>query len=187
MLPIALAFLTALLVTGCGARRTPVPVPVRADDPKGMKAFRTSDVGFTFPSNWHLLHGKAPAVAHVFSGRAVLTIWAYRRNAVPRSRNQLETAQSNLEADVKQKNPGFQQSETRLVRVAGSPGVEVVGDGTINGQQVRIRSEHVFRGMGEYVIDSFAPPDQFERVDGEVFLAIVASLRLGGHPKPAGG
>jgi hypothetical protein len=178
-----LALCAVGVLTGCGAERTAVPPVNRAVRPEAPKVFKTADVRFRYPSNWTLVRGKAPAVAHVLSGRALITLWAYRRRIVPSTREQAALARRNLVRRVRRRDRSFRLGSSRLRRLSGGRAVELVGTGTISRRRVRIRSLHLYRRKGEYVLDAYAPPDVARTMDGLVFRPLVASLRVRGRPK----
>jgi hypothetical protein len=69
----------------------------------------------------------------------------------------------------------------RIVTIDGAPGAVLTGVETILGKRRRVRSVHVYTPRAEVVIDAFAPPAVFARVDRQVFRAVVASLRVRGR------
>lgn len=177
-------------LAGCGAERTPIPPLDRPASPRGERAFRGDggdggDVRFRYPANWALVEGEPPVVAHVLSGPAVLTVWAYRRGAAPATLAQARLARRNLVAAVERRDPTFDLEASRLGTVAGARAVELSGRGTIGGHRVRIRSVHVYKRRGEYVVDAYAPPAR-AAVLGRVLGPLVRSLRLRGRPPAAG-
>jgi hypothetical protein len=132
------------------------------------------------------VRGQAPAVAHVLSGRAVITLWAYRRGIVPSTREQAALARKNLVRRVKRRDRTFRLTSSKVLRSSGGRAVQVIGSGTISGRRVRIRSLHVYRKQGEYVFDAYAPGAVARSVDGPVFRRVLSSLRVRGRPKALG-
>lgn len=188
--PARLAALTAALIVlaGCGSERTPVPSLSEAARPKGGERFVSEggDVSFRYPSNWALVPGEPPATAHVLSGVAVVTVWSYRRNAVPFTAAQARLARRNLIDAVRQRDRTYRLRSSRLRRVDGARAVELIGAGSISGRRVVIRSVHAYKRSGEYVIDAYAPASQARRLDRSVFRPLIASVRLRGRPPPTG-
>jgi hypothetical protein len=62
--------------------------------------------------------------------------------------------------------------------VNGVKGIQLVATERISGQQRRVRSTHLFDRRAEIVIDAYAPPGDFARLDDSVFQPLIRSLRL---------
>jgi nicotinamidase-related amidase len=60
----------------------------------------------------------------------------------------------------------------------GLRAVEIVGQATNHGQRRSVRSLHAFGHGSEVVLDAFAPPRDFARVDKQTFAPVARSLRL---------
>lgn len=168
-------------LAGCGNDRTPaidVDTPAR---PSGERVVRLGESGVRFraPGNWPDLPAAEPRVGGIRSGRANVAVWRYvRSQELPETRAGLERVRDLLLGRVRERDPGFEATGTRIVRRGGAPGVEIVGEGTIGGRPVRIRSAHLFARDSEYVIDAYSPPEHFERVDETVFRPLLRSLRI---------
>jgi hypothetical protein len=172
----------AFAIGGCGSERTPVPAVNQPVTPQGLKTFRTKDVRFRYPANWTLVRPDAPAVAHVLSGRSVLTVWAYRRPVVPSTLAQTRTARRNLVRTVRRRDKTFKLVSSRVRMLDNARAVEILGYATISGNRVRIRSVHLYKRLGEYVLDAYAPLSQFTRVDRPAFRPIIATFHARGRP-----
>lgn len=171
-------------ITGCGAERTPAEVPTTPLEPVGVATYvdPIRDVRIQFPGNWEQRTDRAPVVFQTFSGRAVVTVYAYERRAVPVTDQDLETARIRLIREVSERNETFELFSSGVTEVEGTPAVEIVGVATVGQERARIRSVHLFKGRGEYVVDALAPPNEFDSLDASVFQPMVRSVRVGGSP-----
>ena len=94
------------------------------------------------------------------------------------TRSQLHAARQALVAQVERRDPTFELTSSRLVMKRGLRGVELVGQGTNGGQRRAVRSLHAYADGHEVVLDAFAPPKDFARVDEQTFAPVARSLRL---------
>ena len=174
----------AILVAGCGNERTPVPELGLIPAPKGFRdaEFKAQGVQFRAPTNWRIVPGSDAQLATVAIGDAQVGIWRYERSEpLPETRAQLGAARQALVAQIESRDPTFKLTSTRLVVKPGFRGVEVVGTGTnlTNGSiQRSMRSLHAYGHGLEVVLDAFAPPRDFARVDEQTFGPMARSLRL---------
>ena len=175
----------AALLGGCGNDRTPVPDLTAVPAPKAFREAFFDDQGVRFraPTNWRVVPGDAPPhVATVAIGSAQIGIWRYPRSEpLPQTRAQLDAARTALVAQIEHRDPTFKLTSTRLVLKPGIRGVEVVGIGTnLTNQSVQrsMRSLHAYGRGAEIVVDAFAPPKEFARVDEQTFGPLTRSLRL---------
>jgi hypothetical protein len=174
----------AVLLGGCGNDRTPVPELGLIPAPKDFRdtEFKAQGVQFRAPTNWRVVDGEPPHLATVAIGDAQIGIWRYPRSEpLPETRAQLAAARQALVAQIESRDPTFKLTSTRLVVKPGFRGVEVVGVGSnlANGSiQRSMRSLHAYGHGGEVVMDAFAPPRDFARVDEQTFAPMARSLRL---------
>ncbi len=174
----------AVLLAGCGNDRTPVPDLGLIPAPKGFRdaEFKAQGVRFRAPTNWRVVPGSDTQLATVAIGDAQVGIWRYERSEpLPETRAQLGAARQALVAQIESRDPTFKLTSTRLVVKPGLRGVEVVGTGTnlTNGSiQRSMRSLHAYGHGLEVVLDAFAPPRDFARVDEQTFGPMARSLRL---------
>lgn len=174
----------AVLLAGCGNDRAPVPDLGLIPAPAGFRdaAFKAQGVRFRAPTNWRMIDGQEPQLATVAIGDAQIGIWRYERTEpLPETRDQLDAARQALVAQIESRDPTFKLTSTRLVLKPGFRGVEVVGVGTnlTNGSVQRsMRSLHAYGHGAEVVMDAFAPPREFARVDEQTFAPMARSLRL---------
>ncbi|HEV2813175.1 MAG TPA: hypothetical protein VGW10_07995 [Solirubrobacteraceae bacterium] len=178
----ALAFIVSAFVNlGCGRDRIEPPDTVRPATPAGQapEAFPKAGLFLDRPGNWPFHPGRPPLVASASSGTATVALWRYLRSEpLPRDDAALAAAQQSLEQAAKVRDASFVLEEGRQTEVDGAPAIELLGTGTIAGQKRRVRSTHVYAKGAEVVLDAYAPAQEFERVDKEVFAPIVASLRI---------
>ena len=180
---IALASLAALLA-GCGNDRTPVPDLSLVPAPKAFREafFDEQGVRFKAPTNWRVVPGADPQVATVAIGSAQVAVWRYPRSEpLPETRAQLNAARDALVAQIESRDPTFNLTSTRLILKPGIRAVEVVGTGTnLTNRSVQrsMRSLHAYGRGAEVVMDAFAPPKEFARIDEQTFGPVTRSLRL---------
>ena len=60
----------------------------------------------------------------------------------------------------------------------GLKGVEIVGQGSNQGERRTVRSLHAYGNGLEVVVDAFAPVNEFARVDEQTFGPVTRSLRM---------
>ena len=176
------ALLASAALAGCGNDRTAPPDVDTPQDPAGTRSVRLEEAGIRFraPGNWPDLPLEEPRVGGVRSGRATVAIWRYARDEeLPGTRAELERARELLLDRVRERDESYESERARIVRRGGAPGVELLGRQTIAGSPARSRSAHLFARGREYVIDAYAPPADFERLDEQVFLPLLRSLRIG--------
>ena len=187
---IALVMLAALLTGGCGNDRTPVPDLSVVPAPKAFREafFDEQGVRFRAPTNWRVVPGTDPQVATVAIGTAQVAVWRYpRTEPLPETRAQLNAARDALVAQIESRDPTFKLTSTRLVLKPGIRAVEVVGVGTNRTNQSvqrSMRSLHAYGRGAEVVMDAFAPPKDFARIDEQAFGPMSRSLKLGAPKGP---
>jgi hypothetical protein len=185
---IALVALLALSVAGCGFERTKAPDLEKAAAPSGFQplAFPAAGLALRSPANWHVARGPAPLVTAIDSGRATIAVWRYpRAEPLPDSPAAVEKRVPALLAQVRKRDPSVTLEQPRVGRYAGAPGVMLTGEQSIFGHRERVRSVHLFSDGAEVVIDAYAPPDQFLRVDQQVFMPVLGSLKVSAPPDGA--
>ena len=174
----------AALPAGCGNDRTPVPDLTAVPAPKAFRDafFDEQGVRFRAPTNWRVVPGEAPLVATVAIGSAQIGVWRYPRSEpLPETRAQLDAARKALVAQIESRDPTFKLTSTRLVVKPGIRGVEVIGIGAnLTNQSVQrsMRSVHAYGRGAEVVMDAFAPPKEFARIDEQTFGPVTRSLKL---------
>lgn len=176
-----LGFFAALVMVGCGNGRTPPPDSGRILAPNGFRDLKPPGQGISLrvPNNWRFFAGQGSQVGTIAIGNGQIAIWRYERSEpVPETRSQLKAARQALVAQVERDDPTFEVTSSRLVLKPGTRAVELVGQATNQGQRRTVRSLHAYRQGVEVVVDAFAPPEDFARVDEETFGPVTRSLRL---------
>jgi hypothetical protein len=174
----------AVLLAGCGNDRASSPELGLIPTPKAFQAtpFLAQGVQFRSPTNWRVVKGEDTHLATVAIGDAQVGIWRYVRDEpLPETRDQLAAARQALVAQIESRDPTFKLTSTRLVLKPGFRGVEVIGSGTNltnTSVQRSMRSLHAYGRGAEVVMDAFAPPKQFSRVDKQTFGPMTRSLKL---------
>jgi len=171
----------AVVLAGCGNDRTPPPDTGRIPPPAGFRDVKYPAEGVTLraPSNWRQIQGTGDQLATIAIGDAQIAIWRYERSEpLPTNRAQLKAARQALVAQVQSRDPTFELTSSRLVLKPGTRAVELIGEGTNQGEKRSVRSLHVYGRGVEVVLDAFAPPRDFARVDEETFGPVSRSLKL---------
>jgi hypothetical protein len=177
--------IAAALLAGCGEERTPPPDVRHADDPHGLQQVALPGAGVTFqaPANWRTLPAQPPMEGGIGSKTAIVAVWRYpRAEPLPAGQGQLARAQDRLVERIRARNPTFTVRSSELTEVGGARGIEVTGRQTINGLEYDVRSAHVFEHGAEVVVDAYAPPVDFARVDETVFVPLIESLTFDDTP-----
>ncbi len=177
----AVLLLLAAGLAGCGNARTQPPDVATPRAPAGKRTVRLAPAGIAFvaPRNWAPLAPETPQVGGIQSGTATLAIWRYPRSEpLPAGRAELRQARRRLVAEVRRRGPQVQIRSSRITQRAGAPAVELVARQPVAGVQRDVRSSHLFARGAEVVVDAYAPPAQFRRVDTTVFEPLLRSLRL---------
>jgi hypothetical protein len=174
----------AALAAGCGNHRAKTP---DVDEPLAPTGHVTADypgagLSFQAPRNWARSTGQAPLVATVTSGLATVAIWRYdRTEPLPRRPVDLKFARDELVNAAKTRDKTLSLQSSQILDVGGIHAVELLGDETIDGAPRHVRSTHLYdrAGKAEIVIDAYAPPERFDRVNRKVFAPLLASLKVG--------
>ncbi len=178
---VAVSLTLALLAAGCGNERQHVPNVTGAQKPARVAhlAYPAAGVSLAAPRNWYQNGGSRPLVALIGSGPATVAVWRYpRKEPIPKTKSELDQAQASLSDDVQARDRSVRIETTKVVDVNGVKGIQLVATERIGGQLRRVRSTHLFDRGSEIVIDAFAPPTDFARLDGSVFQPLTQSVRL---------
>jgi hypothetical protein len=179
--PVLLCLAAAVLLAGCGNSRTPAPPTGLIPPPVAFRDLKYPAAGVSLraPANWREVQGADPQLATIAIGDAEIALWRYvRSEPLPATRSQLHAARQALVAQVESRDPTFELTSSRLVIKAGLRAVEIIGQGTNQGQRRSVRSLHAYGHGAEVVVDAFAPPKDFARVDEDTFAPVARSLRL---------
>jgi hypothetical protein len=180
-LPLVLA-LGLLVPAGCGNDRTKAPDVAASRGTFGWTPTRFAADGLSFerPKDWLYTNGKRPLLATMSAGEATVAVWRYpRTEALPATPRELEKAKDALVAAAKGRDPTFTVRKAKGTRAAHQPAVVIIAAETVAGQRRVVRSTHVYAFGGEVVVDAFAPPEDYPKVEEPVFRHIVRSLKLG--------
>jgi hypothetical protein len=173
--------LAVLAAAGCGNERQHAPDVTGTLKPASATrvAYPAGGVSLAAPRNWSRLPGSRPLVGYIVSGPAIVAVWRYpRKEPLPSTRSELEQAQANLSDAVQGRDRSAHIDGTKVVDVNGVKGIQLVATERISGQERRVRSTHLFDRRAEIVIDAYAPPGDFARLDDSVFQPLIRSLRL---------
>ncbi len=176
-----LSVVAAVLLAGCGNSQTPAPDTGLIAAPSAFRELKYPAEGITFraPANWRVFQGVDPQLTTVAIGDAQIAVWRYKRSEpLPETRSQLHAARQALVAQVESRDKTFELTSSRLVIKKGLRAVEIVGQGTNQGERRSVRSLHAYGQGYEVVVDAFAPPKDFARVDEQTFAPVGRSLRL---------
>jgi hypothetical protein len=178
----AAALLATGLLAGCGNSRTPVPDVRHPDAPVGGRpvVLKEAGVRFTSPGNWGPLPALGARAGGIRSKTATLAVWRYPRSEpLPTTDAAIRQARDRLVERVKTRDATFELRSSEVSRRDGARAVELVGRQTIAGLPFMVRSTHVFHDGAEVVLDAYAPPEDFERVDRTVFVPVLDTVELG--------
>lgn len=176
-----LSVVAAVVLGGCGNSRTPAPPTSLIPAPNTFRelTYPAAGVALKAPANWREVRGTDPQLATIAVGDAQIALWRYpRTEPLPETRSQLHAAREALVAQIESRDTTFQLTSSRLVIKPGLRAVEIVGQSTNQGQRRSVRSLHAYGRGAEVVVDAFAPPKDFPRVDEETFAPVARSLRL---------
>jgi hypothetical protein len=178
---IAPALVAAAVAAGCGNDKTEAPDTAAPKAPKGTVGVNVPEAGVNFkaPAAWRRQKGEAPLVYAVQTGQATLALWRYPRDEqLPETHNALVNAKEALVDQIKKRDKSFEVSRAKLLHVGPKRAVQVLGTGSIAGNRRTIRSTHIYTEKAEFVVDAYAPPSVFDRVDKQVFAPLLESLEI---------
>jgi hypothetical protein len=178
----ALTALFVVLLAGCGEERTQPIDTAHPDAPAGERTVTLDDAGLTFtaPANWQSLPPAPPLEGGISSKTGVVAIWRYpRTEPLPANRRQLARAERRLVERIQERSATFALRSSELTEYDDARAIVVTGRQTIAGNPYDVRSTHVFHDGAEIVLDAYAPPEDFERIDDGVFVPLLDSLTVG--------
>jgi hypothetical protein len=168
-------------LTGCGDARTRPHDPAAPLAPHGVQNFlyQSDGIFMQAPVDWYTATGQAPLVASSSSGDATAAIWRYpRAEPLPATPAALLAARDRLVQAARARDPRLRLIRARVTGFRGAPAIELAAVEHIAGHVRRVRSLHVFTRGEEVVLDMYAPPSIFHRVDHLVFSPLGRSLRI---------
>ncbi|WP_372789755.1 hypothetical protein [Paraconexibacter sp.] len=181
-LPLLLAALAlAAAAPGCGNERAPVPETPLPGVRLGDNPLDDPKAGYSLiaPAGWTVTSGQPPEVTTIASGAAIVSLLRYpRTETLPRTKAELDRAMADLIAAAKARDPSFTVIRSARTRVDGKPAVEIRATETIAGVPRTVRSAHVYAHGAEFVVDMYAPNDDFRRIDALYFRPLLRSLEL---------
>lgn len=173
-----------LLLAGCGSRPRAVPQLSGPAAPQGfhLTTYNAAGLRLAEPRSWTTTSENPPLVTVISSGGAVISLWRYHRpGTLPASKGQLHQAYRRLIAAARRRQPKLHVQAAGLQAVDGHPAVVLDATDPIHSTQERVRSVHVFTPAGEVVLEEYAPPSVFQRVDRQVFEHVWRSLAILGR------
>jgi hypothetical protein len=182
--PLAVLFVAvavAVVAGGCGSSKSKPPQVTQIRPPTGTVAVAVPEAGVKFkaPDGWRRQKGKAPLVYAVQTGQATLALWRYpRTEQLPTTHKALQAAKDALISQIRKRDRTFKVTEAKLLHVGPKRAVQVLGVGAIAGNRRTIRSTHIYTERAEFVVDAYAPPTVFDRVDHQVFAPLLDSLEI---------
>jgi hypothetical protein len=184
----ACALLGALtLAAGCGNERATSGSVFDAKTGKVTQALSYPDAGLkvNVPKEFDVKDSTAPELFRASLNAAFISSFAYRRKEqIPRNEAELQEARRRLVATAKRRDKTFKLKRSRVTKVNGTGAVELRGDQTIFKGRLRLRSLHLYKGNGEYVVELVAPVAAFGRLERASFPGILKSLKVTGKIKP---
>lgn len=185
-LPFVSLIAVAALVTGCGTQRTPVPDPSRPGPPFGFEPVTLDGAGIALqaPRGWRYSEPGAPHLVNISTGTAVISVWRYPRSEpLPSAPDQLEAALENLLAAARARDPDLLVLDEGVLELDGRPAVALTVSTEIAGRRRTVQSVHAYAFGAETVIDAYAGPRDFFRVNQQTFLPVLRSVELS-EPEP---
>jgi hypothetical protein len=148
--------------------------------PQGFQqlAYRAAGVRLATPRSWTITPQSPPLVTVISSGEAVISLWRYP-GAFPRTIARAEHAYKRLIAAARRRQPKLHVLSAALRTFDGYPAVELEATEPIGNAERRVRSLHLFTPAAELVLEEYAPPNTFGRVNRLVFEHVWRSLAVG--------
>jgi hypothetical protein len=179
---VCIALAALLVLAGCGSDKKKAPNVNTVTTGEGNVTVAVPEAGVSFkaPGGWRRQKGKAPLVYAVQTGQATLALWRYpRTEQLPTTHAALSDAKKALVKQIRKRDPTFKVTKAKLLHVGPKRAVQVLGTGAIAGNRRTIRSTHIYTERAEFVVDAYAPPTVFDRVDKQVFAPVLDSLQIG--------
>jgi len=184
--PLLLLIAVAALGAGCGAQRTPAPDASRPGEPFGFEPVTLEGAGIALgaPRGWRYTEPDAPHVVRISTGTGVISAWRYPRSEpLPSAPDQLAAALENLLAAARARDPDLLVLDEGVTELDGQPAVALTVSTQIAGRRRTVQSVHAYAFGAEVVIDAYAGPRSFFRVNAQTFLPVLASIELS-EPEP---
>ena len=173
--------LAAAVLSGCGNEPSKPPVVTQPKEAFGWvdQPIPTQGVTFQRPQAWRYTPGDPPLLGTISSGLVTISVWRYpRAETLPETLEELTVAKDALVAAAQARDPSFQVIKAKGTRAAHRPAVVIIGDQTVDGQPRRVRSTHIYTNEAEFVIDAFAPVDQYAQVEEPIIVEMVRTFEF---------
>jgi hypothetical protein len=177
----AAATLAGAVVAGCGDSPAKPRDVSRTTGASGWTRVSLAKDGVSFerPNEWQYATGGAPLLATMTSGAATIAVWRYpRTETLPATPGELKAARDALLDAAKVRDSTFKPIKAKGTRAAHKPAVVIVAKETVAGQPRKVRSTHIYAYGGEVVVDAFAPPGMFGRLETPIFRRVVRSVQV---------
>lgn len=176
--------LTAAVAVLAACGNEPDRPPPVISEPKpagGWIPYPITEQGVSFdrPAAWRITPGDPPLLATMSSGLATISVWRYpRQEPLPETLEELTAAKDALVAAAQARDPTFEVIKAKGTRAAHRPAVVIIGDETVAGQARRVRSTHIYTNASEFVVDAFAPADQFALVEEPIIVELIRTFEF---------
>jgi hypothetical protein len=170
----------ALAVAGCGDSHRHGAARVRPARPEGFRTLElpSAGVAISVPRNWATARRRAPLLATIASGSAIVALWRHPAQRPPPGNNaQLQLYRIALEHAVDSRGGLERLFGASLERIDGQPAVALDALERLAGATWRVRSIHIYAPGQELVLEERAPPALFAAARA-AFARIAASLRV---------
>ncbi len=176
-------------VAGCGNQRAELSDGSHVGAAGGSREYRSDngDVRLRYPRSWLVENADKPGLVTISTDGAAATVYGYARRDLGTDPVSVEAQRRRIIRSLERRAPGFRRFGTSVTTIDGSPAVQVLGRGPIDGHTVRVRSVHVFKPGVEWVIDAYATPRNYPAANRIGFTPLLDSLRLSGELHQAGG
>jgi hypothetical protein len=181
VLACCLAVAVAAVATGCGNEPAKPPTVTAPSDAFGWvdQDIPTQGVKFQRPQAWRYTPGEPPLLGTISSGLVTISVWRYpREETLPESLEELTVAKDALVAAAQARDATFEVIKAKGTRAAHRPAVVIIADETVDGQPRRVRSTHIYTNDAEFVIDAFAPADQYAKVEEPIIVEMVRTFEF---------
>jgi hypothetical protein len=154
-----------------------VPQVLGPAAPQGFHqvTYRRAGVRLDLPRSWIATPQSPPLVTVISSDGAVIALWRYA-GSYPEAVVHPQYASRRLIAEALRRQPKLHILASGVHTVDGHPAVELDSVGLVGSVVRRVRSLHVFSRGSEVVLEQYASPTVFERVNRQVFERVSRSL-----------
>lgn len=183
------ALLCALTLTACGnSRQHPGPIGAIGRGGPGSAFIGyvnpRSGISFGYPQDWAVTEGQRPLLARIGLGSALASIYLYRRTDLAIDGAGIEAARGRLISSLRRRAPDFHLQSSKITQINGALAIEIRGAGKVGARRVRTLAVHVYKPNGEYVVDAYAAPRQFDHAERIAFAPLLDTLRVRNPPAP---